>query len=196
MTHRQRLTMIVVTVIAALGLASTGANAAAPPEQATPAATAPGQAAPAAKAAAIPSTPVTGSFTDAKGGTGTFAGKFTPRAFSAPGGNLVATGTLTGTLTDSTGAAVGTVTRTVSAPAAIALATCRVLDLTLGPLHLDLLGLVVDLNQVHLVITAVSAPGNLLGNLLCAIAGLLDGTPSAATLAAILTFLLALLAQL
>jgi len=53
--------------------------------------------------------------------------------------------------------------------------TCTILDLTLGPLHLDLLGLVVDLNQVHLVITAERGPGNLLGNLLCAVAGLLDG---------------------
>jgi len=32
--------------------------------------------------------------------------------------------------------------------------SCRILDLTLGPLHLDLLGLVVDLNQVHLTIRA------------------------------------------
>lgn len=54
--------------------------------------------------------------------------------------------------------------------------TCQVLKLVLGPLHLDLLGLVVDLNQVHLVITAVPGPGNLLGNLLCAVAGLLDNT--------------------
>jgi hypothetical protein len=53
---------------------------------------------------------------------------------------------------------------------------CTVLDLTLGPLHLDLLGLVVDLNQVHLTITAVNGPGNLLGNLLCAVAHLLDNT--------------------
>ena len=53
-------------------------------------------------------------------------------------------------------------------------ATCDVLDLVLGPLHLDLLGLVVDLNQVHLQITAEQGPGNLLGNLLCAVAGLLD----------------------
>lgn len=30
---------------------------------------------------------------------------------------------------------------------------CRVLDLVLGPLHLNLLGLIVDLNQVHLQIT-------------------------------------------
>ena len=34
---------------------------------------------------------------------------------------------------------------------------------------------VVDLNQVELVITAVPGAGNLLGNLLCAVAGLLDG---------------------
>ncbi len=32
----------------------------------------------------------------------------------------------------------------------------------------------VDLNQVHLTITAQSGPGNLLGNLLCGVAHLLD----------------------
>ena len=32
----------------------------------------------------------------------------------------------------------------------------------------------VDLNQVHLQITAQQGSGNLLGNLLCAVAGLLD----------------------
>jgi hypothetical protein len=48
-------------------------------------------------------------------------------------------------------------------------------DLDLGALHLDLLGLVVDLAPVHLKITAVPGAGNLLGNLLCAITGLLDG---------------------
>ena len=51
---------------------------------------------------------------------------------------------------------------------------CTILDLDLGPLHLDLLGLVVDLNEVQLDITAVPGAGNLLGNLLCAVAGLLD----------------------
>ena len=42
--------------------------------------------------------------------------------------------------------------------------------------HLDLLGLNVDLNQVVLNITAVPGAGNLLGNLLCSVAGLLDGS--------------------
>jgi hypothetical protein len=53
--------------------------------------------------------------------------------------------------------------------------TCRILDLDIGPIHLDLLGLVVDLNAIHLDIVAQSGPGNLLGNLLCALANLLNG---------------------
>jgi hypothetical protein len=35
--------------------------------------------------------------------------------------------------------------------------------------------LVVDLSAIHLTIDAQSGPGNLVGNLLCQIAGLLDG---------------------
>ena len=54
-------------------------------------------------------------------------------------------------------------------------AVCPILHLELGPLDLNLLGLRVQLNQVVLDITAIPGPGNLLGNLLCAIAGLLDG---------------------
>lgn len=43
---------------------------------------------------------------------------------------------------------------------------CNVLDLTLGPVHLNLLGLIVDLSQVHLTINADS-DGGILGQLLC-----------------------------
>jgi hypothetical protein len=53
-------------------------------------------------------------------------------------------------------------------------ASCGILLLDLGPLHLDLLGLVVDLNEVILDITAQTGANNLLGNLLCALTGLLD----------------------
>jgi hypothetical protein len=42
---------------------------------------------------------------------------------------------------------------------------CAVLHLVLGPLHLELLGLVADLNQIVLDLTAV--PGTLLGNIFC-----------------------------
>ena len=181
MTPRLRLSMIVLTVLAAMGLSFAGAGVAG--------------AAPSAPAAAAPvpalATPVAGTADN-----GSFAGTFTPSKFSAQNGNLLATGVLTGTVSDSSGAAIGTVTRTVTMPATIAAATCQVLNLVLGPLHLDLLGLVIDLNQVHLLINAVQAPGNLLGNLLCAITHLLDGTPTAGGLAALLNAILALLGQL
>jgi hypothetical protein len=45
---------------------------------------------------------------------------------------------------------------------------CSIVDLLLGPLHLDLLGLIVDLNQIHLQITA-DPNGGILGSLLCSI---------------------------
>jgi hypothetical protein len=51
---------------------------------------------------------------------------------------------------------------------------CPILHLELGPLDLNLLGLRVQLNQVVLDITAIPGPGNLLGNLLCGVAHLLD----------------------
>jgi hypothetical protein len=52
--------------------------------------------------------------------------------------------------------------------------SCQILELDIGPIHLDLLGLVVDLSAIHLDVTAVPGEGNLLGNLLCALVGLLD----------------------
>jgi hypothetical protein len=73
--------------------------------------------------------------------------------------------TTTGTLTDSTGAVVGTATDTATTSVA-ATGSCEILNLVLGPLDLDLLGLVVHLDQVVLNITAEQGPGNLLGNLL------------------------------
>lgn len=77
--------------------------------------------------------------------------------------------------------------------AATARASCRVLHLVLGPLNLNLLGLKVHLNRVVLDITAHSGPGNLLGNLLCAVAHLLD---SGGTLSKLLTQLQNILNQL
>jgi hypothetical protein len=51
---------------------------------------------------------------------------------------------------------------------------CPILNLELGPIHLDLLGLVVDTSAICVRITAEPGEGALLGNLLCTIAGLLD----------------------
>jgi len=53
-----------------------------------------------------------------------------------------------------------------------------ILNLEIGAIHLDLLGLNVDTSDICLDITAQPGPGNLLGNLLSGVAGALDsGTP-------------------
>lgn len=55
---------------------------------------------------------------------------------------------------------------------------CPILNLALGPINLNLLGLQVTTSPICLNVTGQPGPGNLLGNLLCAIAGLLDrGVP-------------------
>ena len=124
-------------------------------------------------------------------GVGTIAGTFSISSFAIQDGALVAKGQLNGTVTDTTGKVRTIVTSIAwpvasagSAEAADAAASCDtaaetaracdILNLVLGPLHLDLLGLVVDLNQVVLNITGTTGAGDLLGNLLCAITGLLD----------------------
>ena len=147
------------------------------------------------------SAPVTGSFADASGAPGVFAGTFTPSGFEAVDDQVVATGLLTGTLTDAAGTPLGTVNQTISTPidrsasadAVAAAASCQILDLRLQPLDLDLLGLKVHLDTVHLNITAQTGSGNLLGNLLCAVTGLLDGAGALSQIAALLNQILAIL---
>ena len=73
--------------------------------------------------------------------------------------------------------------------------TCEILELTLGPLDLNLLGLEVHLDTVHLTIDANPA-GGLLGDLLCAIANLLNSGPILSILDQLLTLLNQLLGML
>ena len=103
---------------------------------------------------------------------------FTVTSFKVVNGTLVAVGTVGGQAASAEVLAInGQTLGAAGASSAITQqATCEILDLTLGPLHLDLLGLVIDLDEVHLEINAEQGPGNLLGNLLCAVAGLLDNT--------------------
>ena len=117
--------------------------------------------------------PITGTATNALGQLVNFAGTFSVQRFAVQNGQLVAVGQLTGTLTNTITGAVQQVSQQITLPVT-ATGTCDVLHLVLGPLDLDLLGLQVHLNQVVLDITAQSGAGNLLGNLLCAVAGLLD----------------------
>ena len=131
--------------------------------------------------------PVTGA-----GPASTFAGNFQLQRFSVADGQLVATGLLTGVLSTVTAAGTTTtsVARTVTIPAAVTQATCDILHLDLGPLDLNILGLQINLSQIVLDITAQSGAGNLLGNLLCAVANLLN---SPGPLADLLNRILAIL---
>ncbi len=144
----------------------------------------------------------------------TFSGRFTPARFVQRPHRVMAVGKLTGTLTRASGRTSPVdqkirlrvtkadflgkpVPNASSAQSnAAAAGSCQILDLVLGPLDLDLLGLQVHLNRVHLNITAQTGPGNLLGNLLCAIAGLLDGTPLSSLLSQLANVLNQILAAL
>jgi hypothetical protein len=191
--HLRFVGVTAATAAMAIGLSATAADAATVGAAHASRAVASAPAAP----GSITST-ATGTFKNADG-TGTFAGTFTPQRFSVVNGVLEATGVLKGTLTDANGTKLGTVSRTATLPvnttasAHAAPAACNILNLTLGPLNLNLLGLVVTLNQVHLTITAVPGAGNLLGNLLCAVAGLLNGGGSLSQIATLLNSILALL---
>ena len=100
---------------------------------------------------------------------GTFTGTFTITKFAVQNGQVVAIGTLTGTLTDEFGN-ISTVTQQVAFPVSFGQHSCTILELTLGPVTVGQ----VQLDAVGLTITTQPGSGNVLGNLLCQIAGLLD----------------------
>jgi hypothetical protein len=115
-------------------------------------------------------------------------GSFVPLKFIKRDGRIVVRGLLQGVVhkADGTTRTFGVVrtlrvksingTPATTAGRVLAAApACDVLKLVLGPLDLDLLGLQVHLDKVVLNIVAQSGAGQLLGNLLCAVAGLLDG---------------------
>jgi hypothetical protein len=137
----------------------------------------------------------------------TFSGHYRVKKFvTGDNGRSKAVGRLTGVVTKKSGATervtkygvrmpvrpgLSSVTGLPPVPGTVATSQvgCEILDLVLGPLDLNLLGLEIHLDVVHLNITAVPGAGNLLGNLLCAVAGLLDG-PALGNLGSILTNLL------
>jgi hypothetical protein len=115
------------------------------------------------------SVPVVGSVPTGE----TFSGTMTVTSFAVQDGQVVARGIITGLVTTTSGV-VTTVVTAFATPVSVAQTSCQILLLDLGPIFLDVLGLQVDLSRVVLDITAQAGAGNLLGNLLCAVAGLLD----------------------
>jgi hypothetical protein len=141
----------------------------------------------------LKSVPMTGKASNGKA----FTGRFNISQFVARAGKAYAVGTLTGKIGNrtikQTNVAIP-VSKGSSTPlTAHAAATCQILNLVLGPLHLNLLGLHVDLNQVVLNITGQTGAGQLLGNLLCGIANLLNPGLPAGQLAGLLNIVQQLL---
>jgi hypothetical protein len=130
--------------------------------------------------------PLTGT---AKGGK-QFTGTYTVERFIAKGNRIYSVGTLKGkvgskkvtkenvslpaTVANASAAATASQVPPLPLPPLPAGNACSILSLDLGPINLNLLGLVVRTNQIQLRIDAVQGPGNLLGNLLCAITGILN----------------------
>ena len=176
---RRNTLLPVLAALMALALASTGAAMAsgAAPTVAAPAA-APQAVTALAQAAAAPvPLPITGTLTNAAGAkVGKVTGQVT--SFVVRKGKLTALANLTGTAGSASQTRKG-----VALPIAdltnpvfkSGVVNCQILNLIIRPIDLNLLGLVVHLDRVHLNITAVPGSGNLLGNLLCSVAHLLDG---------------------
>jgi hypothetical protein len=164
-----------ILVAGALGLAPgvTAANAASAARSAVSAA----QLAPAP-------IPVTGTLPDGTAFTGTLS----KLSSSVVNGVLQLKGTITGK-----GLPAGGTNFTAPIKSLAANGGCTILTLDLGALNLDLLGLVANLNPVHLVATAVPGAGKLLGNLLCSVAGLLDKNGPATAVSALLNKILTVL---
>jgi len=135
---------------------------------------------------------VTGTGT-LNGVAGTFTGTLDVVRFVNSGGDLVAIGRLTGTFTAENGLIRQVTNEIIRVLVTIGDRTCEILELNIGAIHLDLLGLVLDISPIDITLVAEGGPGNLLGNLLCAIAHLLDGGGPLGSLANLLNRILSIL---
>src|SRR4051812_48226076 len=127
-------------------------------------------------------------------GTKGFKGTYTIERFTTRNGKMVAVGNMRGTMRKN-GKTKRVAKNGVVMPASVAGAgpadlgakaaqqplpdiptACQVLNLTLEPITLNLLGLVVRTSRIQVRIDAVPGAGNLLGNLLCSVTNLLNPT--------------------
>jgi hypothetical protein len=192
------LTTSVLALVMALGLSSIGIGAASAVTESTSSRSVVGK----SDAGKITSTVVGRTSAGDK-----VSGAFTPTRFVERDGVLYAKGFLQGKIKDSNGK-VTTFSgikkmpvkkingQAVDARTQGRVAACDILNLVLGPLDLNVLGLEVHLQRVVLDVVAVAGAGQLLGNLLCAVAGLLDGGPLAGLLGQLSTLLNQILAAL
>jgi hypothetical protein len=119
-------------------------------------------------------------------GGGKLAGTLSIQKFSEVNGQLVAIGMISGSITDSAGAPVGTAlvgplslpvqlgprsaaAVSSAAPVAPQAQTCQVLNISIGAVSFNVLGLQVTTQPISLDLSAVSGGTNVLGQLICTI---------------------------
>jgi hypothetical protein len=110
---------------------------------------------------------------------GTFQGTYDIERFLARQGQIFAEGTLQGIITQPGGVTRQVQPTSVELPVTFGQSSCQILEVRLGAVTVDLLGLQVTLSLVTLTVEAQQGQGNLLGNLLCAIANLFDARSQA-----------------
>src|SRR5215216_205079 len=118
-----------------------------------------------------------------KDGDKRFRGTLSVQSFEQQGNEIVAIARLKGTLRKGD-KGKKRISRTLRVPVAMpgiaglqAQASCTILDLELGPIHLNLLGLHLDTNKIHIQLTAQQGGGQLgeIVGLLNQILGILNG---------------------
>jgi len=120
--------------------------------------------------------PMTGTAKNGK----KFKGTFTIDRFVSRAGKMYAVGTLKGRLKHRPvvrrGVRIPTTLGSGAQSAQIppTPGACQILNLTLQPIDLNLLGLRVRTSRIDLLVEGVPGAGQLLGNLLCGLLGLLD----------------------
>jgi hypothetical protein len=123
--------------------------------------------------------PITGTTSNG----GTFEGTATISGFAVDGQNVVALGTISGVVngaqsfvsTFSTSMAMPNTTATATPQVAQATTACQPLNLMVGPLNLNIIGVAVSIpHPIVLNITGMPGSNNLVGNLVCSVVNLLN----------------------
>lgn len=114
--------------------------------------------------------PITGQLlTETGASIGTVVGTVTIGPCTTQQGELVAQGHIAGKVIDGVGKVRQSLVTSVRLPVAVTQATCDMVELTFGPLHLEHAGRRIHLNPVVVPITAEPS-GGIVGQLLCDLA--------------------------
>lgn len=115
---------------------------------------------------------ITGSFTDATGGQGVFSGHLKLLPFEVQANHTVAVGKLTGTLSDSSGAPLGSVDQKITWTVESVEGTCQAVQLKFAGMDVNLPDTKMHVESIVLDIDKETQPDARIGDLLCSVAGL------------------------